>query len=75
MFRSNDDNVYKLQDFVNCLVAENTYMLDRRVQEFLMIDDPVILQKIVMMSLSTNFLSSNQPISKVYTKLNIVDGY
>ena len=36
-----------------------------------MIDDPLILQRIVMMSLS----SMTQPVSKVYTKLNIVDEY
>ena len=67
-----------LQEFINCLVDKNNsisgvslYLVDKRVQEFLQIEDPLIIQKIVMMS----FQGSAQPQTKVYTKLNIVDEY
>lgn len=80
MFNNNADgqNLYLLEDFINNLVNKkqnnkvNTkYLLDKRVQQFLLIDDPQIVQKIVMMSLE----QKNRPTSKVYTPLNIVDEY
>ena len=70
------NNLDMLQDFMNCVVqkgnpaaSETTFLVERRVQEFLQIDDPEVAQKIVMMSLST------EPTSKIYTELNIIDEY
>lgn len=60
------------------------YLIDQRVQDFLKITDPEIKSKLVMMSLSKNssspfgkigMLDHTQPKGKVFTKLNIVDGY
>jgi len=51
------DNLEMLQDFLGCLVDKNNsisgvilYLIDNRVQAFLQIEDPLIIQKIVMMS-------------------------
>jgi len=62
MFQTNSmvnegDNLEMLQDFLSCLVDKNNsisgvslYLIDNRVQAFLQIEDPLIIQKIVMMS-------------------------
>jgi hypothetical protein len=78
MFNNGSDgsNLVLLEEFLNSLVkkkakANTKYLLEKRVQEFLLIDDPQILKKIVMMSLE----QKKDPISKVYTPLNIVDEY
>ena len=73
------DNIQQLEEFLNRLIftpnlfggSQKTYLLDKRVQEFLQIEDPQILKKLVLMSLSQN----QEPVSKVYTKLNIIDEY
>jgi tRNA A37 N6-isopentenylltransferase MiaA len=73
------DNIQMLEEFLNRLIftpnlfggKQKTYLLDERVQEFMQIDDPKILKKLVLMSLSQN----QEPVSKVYTKLNIIDEY
>ena len=46
------------------------YLMDKRVQKFLQIEDPNIIQKIFMMS-----FQQQQPTSKIYTTLNIIDEY
>lgn len=85
MFNSEQGkNLYMLEDFTNKLVKlklskngekeeteKENYLLDNRVQDFLLIDDAQIIQKIVMMSLQAN----NGQVSKVYTPLKIVDEY
>lgn len=73
---SDGKNIDMLQDFMSCVVqkgnpaaGETTFLIERRVQEFIQIDDPEVAQKILMMSLTT------EPTSKIYTELKIIDEY
>ena len=84
MFQANtkpEQKINKLEQFLNMLVNQkestfggglkSPYLTEKRVQEFLQISDAEILMKIRLMQMSSN----SEPISKVYTKLNIIDEY
>ena len=58
------------------------YLIDQRLQNFMNIDDATIQKRLHLMSLSDfggmasgGVFGQDKPVSKVYTTLNIIDGY
>lgn len=80
-------NIHLLEDFLACLCSikqkqpdGKMYLVDERLQEFINMDDASIRKRLHLMSLSDfggggMFGQLDQPVSKVYTTLNIIDGY
>lgn len=83
-----NQNIHLLEDFLRCIISTKNkqpdgkfYLIDRRLQEFMNIDDAHIQKRIHLMSLSDfgglggSPFGKDKPTSKVYTTLNIIDGY
>lgn len=82
-------NIHLLEEFLNCIVSTKNkqpdgklYMIDMRLQEFVNVNDPTIKKRLHLMSLSDfgslssgGLFGQDKPVSKVYTPLNIIDGY
>mmetsp|Transcript_220 Transcript_220/g.404 ORF Transcript_220/g.404 Transcript_220/m.404 type:complete len:502 (+) Transcript_220:931-2436(+) len=68
----------RLEAFLNALTRLNAdvleqYVLDRRVQEFLKIEDAQLQQQLLLTSLTFN--QNQEPKTVIYAKLNVVDDY